>query len=280
MSSLFTLLWLVTNVVMIVFIIKTIKSKEIELKKKNRKIWLISLAAAFLFLIIAVATSPTTPTDDKTETTETVEETAETTTEDDEIETLKATLKENYDITEPSKFAKGDTTGTWRINTVANSTPPTDYAVDYAKAYMSDGDIYYIVNLTLKTTNQFRLSGNILNVTTTEYVDKEEHDASMIGGGMSYGSKAYDMTTGEEISTEADETAGTVDNDELVSTVKEAIEGDVGEGEKITDVSFDGTTLTVKVDMTGADTSILTASEIAESRIGSITDDILALDDA
>ena len=186
MSGFFTFLWLVANIVMIVFIIKAIKSKDAAEKKKNRKIWLISLGAAFLCMVIAATTMPTTD-DNETEEEAIVEEiTAESTedaavtenTEVDEIEALKAELKEKYDISEPSKFAKGDTTGKWRINTVANSTPPNDYAVDYAKAYMSEGDVYYIVNLSLKTTNQFRLNNNILEVYTTEYVDKEEHDAS------------------------------------------------------------------------------------------------------
>ena len=287
MSGFFTFLWLVANIVMIVFIIKAIKSKDAAEKKKNRKIWLISLGAAFLCMVIAATTMPTTD-DNETEEEAIVEEiTAESTedaavtenTEVDEIEALKAELKEKYDISEPSKFAKGDTTGKWRINTVANSTPPNDYAVDYAKAYMSEGDVYYIVNLSLKTTNQFRLNNNILEVYTTEYVDKEEHDASAIGSGMEYSDKYYDMSTGEELTSEADESAGTVESDELITAVKEAIDGAVGEGEKITDVTFDGTTLTVKVDMSGADTSMFSAAEIAEDRISSITDNILELDD-
>ena len=294
MNGFFIFLWLIANVVMIVFIVKAIKTQDEE-KKYNRKIWLISLGAAFILLL---AIGLTTPSNEDAEdiadieseeveevTTEAneVEETEEieNTEESDELELLRAELKEKYDISEPSKFAKGDATGKWRINTVANSTPPTEYAVDYAKAYMSEGvgTVYYIVNLSLKTTNQFRLSNNILEVYTTEYVDGEEHDASAIGSGMEYSDRFFDMKTGEEFTTEADESAGTADSDDFISAVKDAIDGAVGEGEKITDVTFDGSTLTIKVDMSGADTSLFSAAELAEDRISSITDNILELDD-
>ncbi|MCR5793120.1 MAG: hypothetical protein K6G65_08120, partial [Lachnospiraceae bacterium] len=57
--------------------------------------------------------------------------------------------------------------------------------------------------------------------------------------------------------------------------IKDAIE----EGEKIKDVSFDEKNLTIKVDISKTDTSVLTAKEIGEMRISSITDEILALDD-
>ena len=70
-----------------------------------------------------------------------------------------------------------------------------------------------------------------------------------------------------------------MDADTLVAAVEEAIEGQVGEGEEITGVDFDGSNLTVHVDMSGTDTSIFSAHDIALSRISSITDQILALDD-
>ena len=213
---------------------------------------------------------------------EATEETKEEAVEEatvDELDALKAELKEKYDVSEPSPFVRGDTTGKWRIVKVANATPPSDYAVDYARAYMQDGDVHYIVNFSLKTTSQFTQTFGKLAVKTTEYVDKEEHDASIIGEGMLLTEHYYDMETGEEVTTEGNESAGTVEKDELISAVNEAIDGAIGEGEKISDVSFDGDTLTVKVDMSGADTSHLSAELIAESRVSSITDDILKLDD-
>ena len=48
------LFWLAANVVMVVFIIKAVKEKESEKKKKNQRIWLISLAiAVVMFFVIA-----------------------------------------------------------------------------------------------------------------------------------------------------------------------------------------------------------------------------------
>lgn len=200
----------------------------------------------------------------------------------DDVESLRKELKEQYDVDEPGMFVSGDSTGKWRIVKVANATPPYTYAVEYAKAYMSDADmmtIHFIVNFSLKTTTKLQVIEDKLCVTTTEYVDKEEHDASVIGNGILYMEQYYDMKTGEEIKTEANPDAGVVNRDELISAVSEAVSGDVAEDEKISNIDFDGENLTVTVDLSNTDTSRLTADLVAESRTGSITDSILALDD-
>ena len=195
---------------------------------------------------------------------------------------LKKELKEKYDITEPEKFAKGDVTGNWRIVKVSNSTPPADYAFDYAKCYMTqeNNGVHFIVNFALKTTTELTFTADILDVITTEYVNGEEHDAKAIGSGMVLTERHFDMKTGAEITTDVDEEAGTVDGDMLVADVRTAIEGAVGQGEKITDVSFDGSNLTVFVDMSGAAGGSVPVEMIAETRVSSITDEILALDDS
>lgn len=200
----------------------------------------------------------------------------------DENNALKKELKEKYDITKPEKFVRGDATGNWRLVRVANATPPSDYAVDYARCYMTGENVgvHFIVNFSLGTTTQLSLVGGILDAITTEYVDNEEHDASAIGNGMVLTERYFDMETGEEVTTDADENAGTVDSDTLIATVREAIDGAVGEGETITDVSFDGTNLNISVDMSGVTDSPLPVEIIAESRVSSITDEILALDDS
>lgn len=84
MSGLFTLLWLVANVVMIIFIIKTVKEKDKEAKKGKRKIWLISLAAAFVCLILIGVTSGGTDSSESTEEEKNVVEQVEP--EDEKIE--------------------------------------------------------------------------------------------------------------------------------------------------------------------------------------------------
>ena len=270
-------------------------------KNDGRKKWpsITAIVVGSLLAIIVVAALASGSGDKKTEKPSSVDKIEEVTEEPkleesplelpketnqpvNDIEALKKELKEKYDIDEPSKFVSGDTTGKWRIVKVANATAPYKYAVEYAKAYMKDADmtsIHYIVDFSLNTTTKLQIIENKLCVTTTEYVDKEEHDASVIGNGLLYMEQYYDMNTGEEIKTQADPDAGTVDKDELISAVEKAIDGAVAEDEKITDVDFDGENLTVTVDLSSADTSILSADIIAESRTGSITDDILGLED-
>ena len=87
------------------------------------------------------------------------------------------------------------------------------------------------------------------------------------------------LTAGPAV-TEADPEKGTADTDSLITAVKEAVSGAVGEGEEITDVALDGDNLTVFVDLSNADTSKFSAADIALNRLSSITDGILALDDS
>lgn len=199
---------------------------------------------------------------------------------DSEVDQLRATLKEKYDVDEPTLFVRGDRTGDWRIVKVANGTAPAEYAVDYAKAYMNEGTIHYIVNFSLKTTSMFRKTLGVLEVKTTEYVEDEEHDASVIGEGLLLDDVFFDLETGEKISAEADPNAGTVENDALISAVQDAISGAIGEGEKITDVSFDGKDLKITVDLSEIEVKLGTPRDVALSRISSITDNILDLDDS
>lgn len=192
---------------------------------------------------------------------------------------LKSELKEKYEIGIPSEFANGDKTGKWRIVKIANSAQPSDYAVTYAQAYMKDGDIHYIVNFSLKTTTMLRLLNGIIDVKTTEYVKKEELDATIIGKGKLYKEQHFYVDTGKEITIETDTNAGIVTKDDLISKVKEVIAGSIGSGEKITNVNFEGKNLTVTVDLSGTDTKLVTSKDIAWVRISSITDSILELDD-
>ena len=64
-----------------------------------------------------------------------------------------------------------------------------------------------------------------------------------------------------------------------ISEVKSAAENGIGEGESITDVTLENSVLTISVDLSGADTSLLSLDDIAYTRVGSITDEVLDLDD-
>lgn len=204
---------------------------------------------------------------------------------DKKTDELRKTLKKKYDISKPRKFTKGDATGKWRINVVSNSTSPSEYAVDYARAYMipDAGDetsvVYYIVNHTLKTTTKFHITYNVLEVVTTEYINKEEHNASSIGQGQLLDEKFFDLETGEEIKKDIDPNVGFIDKDTFVKTIEKEISGSVGDGEKITNVTFDGRNLEIDVDISNASPTLLTPEDLAETRASSITDSILDLDD-
>ena len=278
------------------------------IKKQPKKKYVIALAVCFVLFVIALIITPSSDPDTSTATTNVTSApvvtsepvvtagpvvttepattsapvvTTEPTAEVSEIDALRQELKTKYDVGTPQKFVRGDATGAWRIVTVVNATPPSYYAVEYARAYMEGGGIHYIVNFSLKTTTMIRISLGIVEAKTTEYVNKEEHDASIIGQGMLYTDSFFYLETGEEIKAEADPNAGTVDASELIRAVREAIDGAVGEGEKIADVQFDGKNLTVVVDLTNAKTNLvgITPRDIALSRLSSITDDILDLDD-
>ena len=223
----------------------------------------------------ATTAAPTTTAAPETKAPET--EAPETEAVDQEKEQLRAKLKDEHGIS-PSTFVRGDKTGNWRISKVADATPPADYAVDYARAYMEEGDVHYVVNFTLKTTTQYKLFLGTVEAKTTEYVDKEEHDASVIGRGMELTERYFKLDTGEEVKVEADAAAGAADSGDLVAAVEEAIDGAVGEGEKITGVDFDGKDLKITVDLSGVN-GPFSPADIAIARISSITDEILALDD-
>lgn len=196
---------------------------------------------------------------------------------EDPKEVLRAELKEKYDIIKPSEV-RGDKTGKWRLNIIAITTAPNEFAVDYANAYMSEGDVHFIINKHYKTTTKLRLQTGILEVKTTEYVDKEERDARTLGNGYDLGEQYFDMATGKEIKAEVNENAGTVEAEELIEAVKEVADGGIGEGESITGIEFDGSDLRIIVDLSEADKTF-PVEDLALSRISSITDEVLSLED-
>jgi hypothetical protein len=202
--------------------------------------------------------------------------------ETDSDDSPQAMLKEKYDVDEPQAM-ENDATGKWRIVKVANSTPTSEYAVDYAKAYMTESemaDIHYIINSNLNTTTKIQVILGKLEVTTTEYVANEEHDARTIGNGEVISEQCFDLETGEEIKVEADSDAGTVDADKLIETVKFVINDQVASDEKITDVSMQDKNLVITVDLSGVDTKFISSREIALMRISDIANTILELNDS
>ena len=195
-------------------------------------------------------------------------------------ETARKKLEESYGLGKPRTFKQGDQTGRWRVSVVDSDADVREYAVDYAKAYMTSGDLHFIVNKKLGTTAILRLYDRILAVRTTEYVDQEEQNARIIGEGQLLEEVSYDIMTGEQLRADADPAAGTVASDELLDEVRKATDGTVGDGEHIREVSFDGKDLTITVDLEEAKPDTGTVRDLALVRVSSITDAILELDDS
>lgn len=73
------------------------------------------------------------------------------------------------------------------------------------------------------------------------------------------------------------ETLEDISVDMFVEEIKSAIQGAVGENEKILDVIFENGDLCIYVDFSQADPKMLTLEDLALARTGSITDEILEL---
>lgn len=83
---------------------------------------------------------------------------------------------------------RNDATDKWKIITVADSVDLNGYILSYANYYFEEDDlVHVIVNFNYNTTTVMNDFGSYLDVRVHEYMDKEEHDAKKIGGGMLLG---------------------------------------------------------------------------------------------
>ena len=101
--------------------------------------------------------------------------------------------KSNKDFTEltnskPSTV-RNDVTEKWRKITLSKSIDINEYLLSYNKLYMTDepSAVHWIINFNHNTTTSISDMGDYLYVTVHEYVDKEEHDAKVLGNGMVIG---------------------------------------------------------------------------------------------
>ena len=98
-----------------------------------------------------------------------------------------------------SDSVRNDTTGRWRISSIASSKDIVEYAADYYNTFFSSNDeIHAIVNFSLNTTTSISvLAEGLLDVAIHEYIDGEEHDAKALFGGMLLKEYFINLQTGE-----------------------------------------------------------------------------------
>lgn len=82
------------------------------------------------------------------------------------------------------KNVRNDATGNYRIMKIAEDVQIEDIALDYYKKYFSDSkEVHFVINFSKNTTTSITDMGTLLDVTVHEYINKEEHDAKVLGGG-------------------------------------------------------------------------------------------------
>lgn len=107
---------------------------------------------------------------------------------------------------------KNDKTGNWRYSAYSEKDIDIfDYAVEYYKNYFSSNkEIHAVINFANKTTARLQTyDGKYLFLTILEYVDGEEHDATIMFSGNVLKEYTIDIDTGEidSLKEEADTTA-------------------------------------------------------------------------
>lgn len=107
---------------------------------------------------------------------------------DDVKEMDKIIGKSDKDFSEVTKSkpndVRNDNTGNWRILKISENIDIEEYALSYADMYMEDDEVHFVVNFNYHTTTWLNKLNGLLYVEVREYVKKEEHDAKVLGSGM------------------------------------------------------------------------------------------------
>ena len=162
-------------------------------KLSKGKIVLIVLAALVVLFVVGVALTPT-----DTDTTTAADTTVADTTVSDTTQAVPArkdavgksdkNCDDYFDGKAVPMSMHNDSTGKWKVCTLSTTSSGfEEYALDYVNRYFEtqeSNEVHWIVNFTNKTTTSVTNLGGVLNVTTYEYVEKEELDAKAIGSGM------------------------------------------------------------------------------------------------
>jgi len=175
---------------------KTMTAKAKALRKpiyKRQWFWLV------IVLVVLSACAPKDGTTKRAKETPAVSESATTAPADPKVEAqenLKAKLSDGSVLF--SSSVRNDVTDLWRLLRYYSGVDILPYALDYYEAFFaSDDEVHCVVNLGLETTTVITASGGMLFAQVHEYVDGEEHDAKILGGGTLLKSYNIDMASGE-----------------------------------------------------------------------------------
>lgn len=201
------LTWLLLIFIPIVgIIVMWVKRKDYS---KKKKIILTIIFSFWTIILLACSGSDSeTTTTDNVIVEEKQSESENTAEETDKDQVNESKKQEETDDEYPndvnginitfSKSVRNDTTGRWRLAKVADTTAIEDYALDYYKSFFKDdSEVHIIINYTLGTTSVMNAFDGMIYLDVHEYVDKEEHDASVLAGGMLLISYTINIETGE-----------------------------------------------------------------------------------
>ncbi len=138
-----------------------------------------------------------------------------------------------------SKTYRNDKTGNWRLSKIAENISIEEYAVDYYKNYFEkDNEVHIIINFALNTTTRITVMGDLLDVAVMEYIDKEEHDASLACSGTLLEEYHVNINTGKVEKLESQDVSKAENNDSNNQPEKtSAQQTDTGSSEQTTDVT-------------------------------------------
>lgn len=161
--------------------------------KQHVKSGLLLLAAAVLLTACSGSASSSTAASSEAAPSESV---SESVTSEAESPAAEPSALDGIKFT-VSKVRR-DNTGNWRVSCIAENIDMSQYALDYYNQYFTDdSEIHFIVNFNYNTTTKIMVSGGQLDVTVQDYVDKEEHDANVLGSGTVLAEYLVDKESGE-----------------------------------------------------------------------------------
>ena len=120
-----------------------------------------------------------------------------------EKKNLKKSLKKKYGMNGGSAI-RNDETGGWTIESInsAEANDPSQWAYDYYRAFWEEPNtVKWIVNVANNTTTSINVpsDGGLITVTQHDYVNKEEHDAKILGSGTVLGEWLMYMDENEKL---------------------------------------------------------------------------------